>query len=49
MEAAPVAQPMSQTKPKSASTYEKYLTRTPNIHQSQASNSALATLPYPRK
>ena len=49
MEAAPVAQPMSQIKPKSASTYEKHLTRTPNIHQSQASNSALAILPYPRK
>lgn len=37
------------SKPKSARTYRKHLSRKPNRHQSQSSNSALASLVHPRK
>lgn len=41
--------PCYKSKPKSACTCGKPLSRNLNIHQSQSSNSALASLPYPRK
>lgn len=41
--------PCHGSKPKSARTYRKHLSRKPNRHQSQSSNSALASLVHPRK
>lgn len=49
VEATPLAQTLTQSKPKSVCTYRKPLSRKPNIHQSQSAVSALAHLPLPRK
>lgn len=49
LEAISVAWPTHESECKSAYIYWKHLPRKSNPHQSQFTNSALATLPYPRE